>query len=179
MWKIAIFLVGISRFILPFNIFSHPIFSSIASGFLDYTDCYLAFRAGFKWQQYHLYDKVMDYWWYIFIFLYSWNTEIRIVILILFVYRSIGQMVALITGNEKIFLYFPNVLEKYFFLYVISGIFPQTRNFFQGYNIIIPLFISFVLGIHGEYMIHIQKSSLFKKGAFHKFHKWTLHGHYS
>lgn len=173
MWKIAIFLVGISRFILPFNIFSHPIFSSIASGFLDYIDCYLAFRARFTWKQYHLYDKLIDYWWYIFVLLYSWNTEIRIIILLLFIYRTVGQALTIITGYEKLLLYFPNAFEKYFIFYLFTPIFPQLHSVFYGYLVIIPLSISFAIGIYGEYQAHIS-TSFFHKGIFQRFHTWPL-----
>ncbi len=172
MWKLAIFLVGISRFIVPFNIFSHPILSSIASLFLDHIDCYLSFRAGFSWKQYHLYDKIMDYWWYIFILLFSWNIEIRFVIVLLFTYRTLGQVISIMTSNEKVLLFFPNALEKYFIFYLFTFVYPQLRNIFHGYQLIFPLLGSLAVGFYVEYLVHIPTSS-FHKGIFRKFRTWS------
>ncbi len=157
LWRLILFLVALGRIIGPFFVFLTPVLVAIVLYFLDSVDGYLAFRSKLTWKQYHLYDKVLDYWWYIFILLFSFDKPIFPIILILFIYRSIGQVLTVLTLNETLLIFFPNILEHYFWFYLASFLVGGISFLFQWPFQILPLLASFVVAVVIEYMIHYKK----------------------
>lgn len=159
-WKFLIVCIGAVRFVIPFFIFNAPIQATIASLLSDSLDGYVGYRLGWKWKTYHFWDKTLDYWWYIFIFLYSVNLKIFPVILILFAYRSIGQFLSLKKSNTKYLVWFPNILENYFIFYVLTLIFPKLDFLFGSDWVVTTFIVSLLLAITREHVLHVRKFSV-------------------
>ena len=144
------------RALAPFLVFYNPILAEVATASLDAPDGYMSNKAGWSWRRYHLLDKVFDLWWYIFIFIYSFRLQIFPVILALFVFRLIGQVVSLAKMKEQVLLFFPNILESYFVAYLVTLVSPGFSVFFYN-NQIIVLAVSLLFSLSQEYRIHIQR----------------------
>src|SRR5579859_4074454 len=96
MAQLIFVLIEILRFTSPILIFINPYLAVIVSNFLDLIDSDFAFYSQLvTWKQYYLLDKIFDYWWYIFIVLYSANKTIFPFILALFIFRGIGQLLTI------------------------------------------------------------------------------------
>ena len=161
-WKVIITLIGIMRVLLVFLIFSRPYLAVVLSLFFDAFDSWIAYKAGFSWREYTRYDKLLDYWWYIFILIFSRSEPIFGVMVILFVIRSIGQLITVVTGNDHYLFWFPNIFENYFLVYLIIKMFaPEFLTFFTGTGILIPLAISFVFKMPQEYVLHRNRNGWF------------------
>lgn len=166
MWKKIIVLIGTTRFLLPFFLFSYPIIVIIFSVLLDTLDGHIAFWAGWRWRNYNTYDKLLDWWWYVWVLLFCLQTPIFGVMGILFLFRSIGQFLALISSNPKYFVWFPNIFEKYFLLFFGSWFITPPAALFSGWYQVIPLTASIILAIWFEYIAHIDKKNVGAK-LFH------------
>ncbi|MFC1647219.1 hypothetical protein ACFL1A_02960 [Patescibacteria group bacterium] len=160
MWSALLYTVAISRVLAPFTVFLYPVFSAFINIFLDAIDGYIAFRAGWKHERYHKYDKILDYWWYIFIVIYAADLEIFPVIFILFVFRTVGQIASIVTTSYKVLFLFPNILETFFDLFIIASLYPNLMYWFTDLNQVIPLFLSTFLSIAREFILHVKKISI-------------------
>lgn len=159
-WKILIWVVALLRAVFPPIIFTHPFVAMFINLFLDAPDGFISYKAGWPWKKYHVYDKIFDWWWYVFILIYSFSLPVFSVILILFSMRSVGQLYSAITKDEKFLLYFPNIMEWYFVLYMVA-----TRLLSSGFEVfslgnLILLLIATIVAISQEYRIHVKKSYL-------------------
>ncbi len=146
-WLFGLEIIGILRFICVLFLGLYPIPAYLFCSFLDIIDGQVAYEADLSWRQYSTYDKLLDYWLYVGIILYSYRLEIFPIILILFVIRSIGQIIFLVTNKDKYLFWFPNILERFFVLYLIVG----------GHEIIL-LIIAVLITIPHEYIFHIRSS---------------------
>lgn len=165
-WKNTLSIVGISRFLTVFTVFSSPLLAIILAHLLDAFDSIFAYKANYTWKKYTRYDKLLDYWWYIFILIYSFGKPIWQIVLILFLIRSVGQILVLITSKHEYLFWFPNILEHYFVLYVLAlAIFPQFLYYFEGSQIIWPLLIATITKMPQEYILHV-------KGWFYESNSW-------
>ncbi len=163
MWKILLATFGFLRIVIPPFIFYNPVITTIVMiPILDNLDGYIASQAKLTRRKYNLYDKLLDYWWYLFILFYMRTTPLFGIFLVLFGFRSIAQWISIVTGNEKVFIFFPAVIETYFIGYVISLIFPSLSFLFIGWNQIVPLSIALVASLIREYIIHVRRISVAK-----------------
>lgn len=166
-WRKLLFIVGVSRVLLVFLIFKYPLLALILSYVLDDIDSMITYKSGLSWEFYTRYDKLLDYWWYIFVLFFAWNSIAFNVLLILFVIRTIGQVIVLFTTKHEPLLWFPNIFEHYFILYLLSKLFwPQYLTYFVGFNVIIPLFIATITKMPQEYLLH-------RKGWFYNSRTWS------
>ncbi|MBT6401202.1 hypothetical protein HN803_05660 [candidate division WWE3 bacterium] len=157
-WKILIWIVAIARALFPFIIFKFPFLAIFLNLFLDAPDGFISYKSGWKWKRYHVYDKIADWWWYLFIVFYSSSLPIFPIILTLFVIRSIGQFYSAYTKNEKMLLYTPNIMEYYFVFYLISTkLAGLTVEMLSPFNLIL-LLVAVIVSISQEYRIHVKKS---------------------
>lgn len=142
------------RTILPLCIFINPFTGIIIGVISDGYDYYLLVRyAKLANTLYQYQDKILDYYWYILILIYSIIylpiQSIKYIIIITFIFRSIGYLHYLAFNDEKIFLYFPNIQEPIFWLWVIyPTLLDQQVQF-------ISLSIITILKILNEYYIHV------------------------
>jgi hypothetical protein len=117
---VAIALIVAAKFALPLLIIRFPFAAGWANFVLDGVDGDLLIPLGLPNETYQPVDKVTDWVTYVAIvvvaFRNAWPT--RRLMLGLFVFRSIGQVGFLLTGNELLLAFFPNFLEPLFLVTV-------------------------------------------------------------
>ena len=145
----------------PF-IFISPIISTLVIFILDGFDGEIIKRSGYARHEYSTYDKIMDYWWYIWIFifvLYS-NVPVKNLFIFLFLYRTVGQLLYLLYRKGIIFFLFPNVFESLFYYYLIATTLHQEQYLFAQ-PLLTYVIIAFTIGkLAQEYIIHIKLMNL-------------------
>lgn len=160
-WKKMVWFVALLRILLPLTIFYSPIFALIASMALDGVDGTVVYLAKWKWRNYHYFDKTLDFWWYILILIYGLSIRIEKMIIVLFLYRALGQVISIIlvylNRESGVLLLFPNILENYFLLYLIGRWFPSVSDLYDHEIPIIPLIIASMIAIITEIRLHIKK----------------------
>jgi hypothetical protein len=147
------------RIVTPLFIFKFPLPATLASMILD-LDAYIAQRAGLRWREYHRIDKILDFWFYIIILLYSLDKPIVPYITGLFIFRSIGQFLSIKTYNTKYLIYFPQAVDLYFLVYLFSLRIAFLKPVLVGEENIKLLLILLALGLAAEFWIHIFHFSL-------------------
>ncbi len=165
-FKYLLITIYLLRFLVPFLIFSHPIICIALEYILDYGDSVFGFYSkSFSWKFCYRMDKILDYWFYIFVILFSLNYAIFPLLLVLFIYRSIGQFLTMKRYEEKDLIWFPNLFELYFISFIISWYLIPLRPFFNGTNNILLLILLLPLALSREYIIHIKKPipTMFRK----------------
>jgi len=143
-------------------IFLSPIIATIGNIFLDAFDGELYKQSGYARPQYSIYDKILDYYWYIWILLYVLITDapLKYIFLGLFLYRTLGQLLFIKFNKGIILFLFPNIFEKFFFYYLFVIIIGQ-EDMLMSQSIIIPvLLILTIISIVLEYSIHLKRINL-------------------
>jgi hypothetical protein len=117
---VAIALIVAAKFGLPLLILRFPFAAGWANFFLDSFDGDLLIPLGLPNEVYQPVDKVTDWVTYVVIVVYVFRKAwpIRRLMLALFLYRTVGQVSFLITGNELLLAFFPNFLEPLFLVTV-------------------------------------------------------------
>jgi hypothetical protein len=117
---VAIALIVAAKFGLPLLILRFPFAAGWANFFLDSFDGDLLIPLGLPNEVYQPVDKVTDWVTYVVIVVYAFRNAwpIRRLMLALFLYRTVGQVSFLITGNELLLAVFPNFLEPLFLVTV-------------------------------------------------------------
>ena len=109
-----------AKIALPLLIIPFPFVAGWLNFLLDGFDGDILIPLGLPNETYQPVDKLTDWLTYVAIvivaFRNGWPT--RLLMLGLFVYRSIGQVAFLITGNELLLAFFPNFLEPLFLVTV-------------------------------------------------------------
>jgi hypothetical protein len=112
----GIVLIIAAKFGLPLLIVPFPFAAGWANFFLDSVDGDLLVPLGLPNETYQPVDKITDWVTYVAIvvvgFRNAWPT--KRLMLGLFLFRSIGQVGFLLTGNELLLAFFPNFLEPLF-----------------------------------------------------------------
>jgi hypothetical protein len=112
----AIVLIIAAKFALPLLIIRFPFAAGWANFVLDSVDGDLLIPLGLPNDTYQPVDKITDWVTYVAIvivgFRNAWPT--KRLMLGLFLFRSIGQVGFLLTGNELLLAVFPNFLEPLF-----------------------------------------------------------------
>jgi hypothetical protein len=117
---IGIALIVAAKFALPLLIIPFPFAAGWANFFLDGFDGDLLIPLGLPNELYQPLDKITDWVTYVAIVVVAyrnaWPTQQ--LMLGLFLFRSIGQVSFLLTGNELLLALFPNFLEPLFLVTV-------------------------------------------------------------
>ena len=117
---VGIGLVIAAKIALPLLIIPFPFVAGWLNFLLDGFDGDILIPLGLPNEVYQPVDKLTDWLTYVAIvivaFRNGWPT--RILMLGLFIYRSIGQVAFLVTGNELLLALFPNFLEPLFLVTV-------------------------------------------------------------
>lgn len=148
------------RTILPLYLFINPIIGIFIAITTDLIDHEILVR----WQKisrhlYQLQDKYLDQYWYLLIIIYLYINQappiVNIIVISTFLYRVMGQILFVKSKNELYFLIFPNLMEPYFWLYILyPNSFQNPKTLLSWTTIIL------ILKLYQEYFIHISKSSL-------------------
>lgn len=107
------------RFALPLFMLVFPFHAVWINYVLDVVDGDILTQFGINELTYQTIDKVADYFSYIFMLILGLRWRIRGTIIVLFVYRTIGQALFFITRNELAFVYFQNFLEPLVMIYTL------------------------------------------------------------
>lgn len=107
------------KFFVPALLLWFPFPAAWGNYFLDVIDGDILAQLGMQENTYQLIDKTADYVSYIFMLIVGLRWRIRRTILILFIYRTIGQVLFFITRNELFFFYFQNFLEPLVMIYTL------------------------------------------------------------
>lgn len=152
------------RLIIPFYLFVNPVWAIILSLFFDGIDGQLFYNAGYGFKIYNRADKILDYWWYIYlcVYIFIFHEPVFMLALLMFLYRTLGQVIGVITNSEKIYLYFPNFFE-WFCILIIAFSAPTVP----------ALLISVALAYFVEWLIHISKARILSKHLFKNEIKWV------
>ena len=105
---------------LPLLIIRFPFVAGWLNFLLDGFDGDLLIPLGLPNEVYQPVDKLTDWLTYLCIVVVGFRNAwpIRLLLLGLFVFRSVGQVAFLITGNELLLAFFPNFLEPLFLVTV-------------------------------------------------------------
>ena len=127
---VAIGLIVAAKFGLPLLILRFPFAAGWANFFLDAFDGDLLIPLGLSNDVYQPVDKITDWVTYVMIVVLSfrnaWPT--RRLMLALFLYRSVGQITFLVTGNELVLALFPNFLEPLFLVTITILTFERVAR---------------------------------------------------
>lgn len=151
------------KFIVPATLLVFPFQAAWLNYFLDVIDGDLLMSFGLDDRTYQTVDKVADYFSYIFMLLLGLRWRIKKIIIGLFIYRSIGQLLFFITRDEMMFFYFQNFLEPLVMIYALL-IFKQKseEKAFQTYSKhkVIIWAIIFGYKIWNEWYLHFANIDL-------------------
>jgi hypothetical protein len=107
------------KFIVPMLLLRFPFFAAWGNYVLDVIDGDILQGLGMSNHTYQLVDKGADLFSYVFMLLLGLRWRIKNVIIVLFIYRLIGQILFFATGNEIYFVYFQNFLEPLIMAYAL------------------------------------------------------------
>lgn len=153
------YFVVLLRILVAPLIFIWPLLSIIVSFFLDLIDGDFAYKVVSK-KLYQIIDKNLDLWWFINIMIYSYINypDYKIYLLILFIYRVVGQLIYYVSGNRKILLLFPNFFGWVFFLIFLG------KNYYPliitGQTFYLILLVIFFVKIFHEWFLHVANLSI-------------------
>ena len=160
---IFIALIILLKILVPFSMLKFPLFGLWGNYFLDVVDGDILLSLGLTDQTYQFIDKLADLVSYIFMLILGLRWSIKRTILVLFIYRFIGQILFFMTGNELVFLYFQNFLEPLMMIYALI-LFKQKleKRTFEVYKKYFFLIWAIVLiyKIWNEWYLHFANIDL-------------------
>lgn len=119
MGKVLIITIVLLKFIIPSLLLKFPFPAAWTNYFLDVIDGDILRALGLSEFFYQSIDKLADYYSYVFMLILGWRWKIRKTIVVLFLYRTIGQVLFFVTRNELSFFYFQNFLEPLVMIYTL------------------------------------------------------------
>lgn len=143
----------LARLLSIFTFVQFPIITAVYVYFLDLFDYGAAIRANFDFAKYSVLDKSLDLItrFYMLYAGYVLGGPFMI-LLVMVLYRLIGDIGLALTHNRKFLFLFPNFIEFFFPLYVIYV------RYFPGDLKILGIFlaISIALKMLNEYLLHVK-----------------------
>ena len=107
------------KFVVPSLMLRFPVVGAWGTYVLDSVDGDVLLKLGVSDETYQTIDKAADYFSYVIMLIVGLRWRIRHLIVLLFVYRTIGQALFFKTRKEIVFMYFPNFLEPLVLAYTI------------------------------------------------------------
>lgn len=110
----------LARTIVPLFLWQNPVLITFLAVMLDLWDG-LVLRTTIKIERgfYQRLDKVLDLYFATIVLLFVWGQPVFFPIFLAFyLWRALGVLVLLITKREGLLLFFPNVIEFLFYLYI-------------------------------------------------------------
>lgn len=107
------------KFVVPSLMPRFPFAGAWGNYVLDIVDGDVLLELGLSDETYQTVDKAADYFSYVIMLNVGLRWRIRDLIVLLFVYRSIGQSLYFATRKEIVFLAFPNFLEPLVLIYTL------------------------------------------------------------
>lgn len=140
-----------------------PFYGVWGNYFLDIVDGDILLALGMNEGTYQTLDKFADLISYVFMVIIAWSWRIKTIIIVLFIYRFIGQMLFFITRDELLFVYFQNFLEPLMLIYTL--ILFQQKSEEKAYtvykkHIILIWAIILIYKIWNEWYLHFANIDL-------------------
>jgi hypothetical protein len=152
------------RFLVPPLMLKFPLFGAWSNHLLDSVDGDVLLELGMREETYQTIDKAADFFSYVNMLILGRRWRIRHVIVLLFLYRSIGQALFFTTRKELVFLYFPNFLEPLVMTYTLLLAFSKGQEsrayatYRQHRGLIWSAII--VLKVWNEWVLHVANIDL-------------------
>lgn len=159
---LQIILVGL-RFVVPPLMLWFPIPGVLATLFLDVVDGDLLGWLGMSEESYQFIDKIADYYGYIFMMILGLRWPIRNILAFLLAFRSIGQLIFLLTNERLVLVAFPNFFEALVLVFVGLLIWRKTIDrAYQTYRHYLWQIWAFIitLKILNEWQLHFAQISI-------------------
>ncbi len=152
------------RLIVPFFIFTYPLWTIFIASFLDLYDGEVASKRVLTHSQYQIYDKILDLWWYTLVFFYVLVNfpQHALFFLTLYFYRLIGESFFFFFRKREVLFFFPNLFENAFLLLYFYNLLVGI-NIFDSDLLYAYLSIAFFIKLFQEYLIHIKKITFSEK----------------
>jgi hypothetical protein len=151
-------IIVLAKYAIPIGLVCMPFVAGWANFALDSIDGDLLIPLGLQDSTYQLIDKSADWVTYVAMAVAVWwlKWPIRKWIYGLFAFRTIGQFAFFATGDERVFMLFPNFLEPLFLAYATILFFKKTNAhaFFLRHKVVI---IALIIGykLQDEWFTHI------------------------
>jgi hypothetical protein len=163
-------IVVLFRLLLSTAILKYPLFGGLCAVILDYHDMRILqyFQSG-DLSNYQFLDKLLDLFYlsleaYV---AYNWkNLFARKVAIILFLYRLAGIAIFEITHVEAILVFFPNVFEYFYLVYLLSLKVVKKEFFFKPAALIVTVVILTLAKIPHEYLLHINTTQPWAQNVY-------------
>lgn len=155
--KLGIPAVVAIRLVLPLLLWRNVLVTSLLIVFADWVDGDVFRRAfsSMKNNTYQLIDKSLDLYGYCFALAFTAGSPVFTVFLLLFLWRFVGYLAFLFKRDRKILVFFPNVFELFFLLYVLTLTFPFLQILLEGNLLWTSLFLLTIVKIVWEYLLHV------------------------
>lgn len=153
------------KFLVPLSMLWFPFIGVWGNYILDVVDGDILLSLGLTDSTYQNIDKFADLISYIFMLVLGLRWRIKNIIIVLFVYRLIGQILFFITLDERVFLYFQNFLEPlmmaYTFLILINKSEEKAHQVYKKYFYLVW---AIVIGykLWNEWYLHFANIDLSK-----------------
>ena len=131
--------------------------------FLDVVDGDILRFLGMPEFTYQSIDKVCDLVSYFFMLGLGMRLKVRKLIIVLFFYRLIGQILFFVTRNEAVFFYFQNLLEPFLMIYTLLWLVKKDEGLaFATYkkHVFIVWAIVIAYKVWNEWYLHIANIDL-------------------
>lgn len=167
------YFIVLLRILVAPLIFTWPLLSIILSFLLDIVDIEFASRGVMTLKNYEKWDKALDLWWYLNIFVFGWFNfpQYKYFLLVLFTFRMVGDIIFFLKNDRRIFIIFPNLFENVFYLIFFSLKFDQLNYLLDKKHIFVSLSIVIVIKILQEWWIHVAQISI-PEDFFGKKREW-------
>jgi len=120
--------VVLAKFVVPVMIIYFPFWGMWENYVLDVVDGDVLGWLGMADVQYQMIDKSADLWSYVCMVIVARHWRINKVVMGLFIYRLIGQVLFFVTGDELWFVWFQNFLEPLMLVYVSIMFVQKTEE---------------------------------------------------
>ncbi|MAG60076.1 hypothetical protein CMO96_04785 [Candidatus Woesebacteria bacterium] len=151
------------KIIVPSLMLWFPFPAVWANYVLDVLDGDILLELGMEESLYQTIDKVADYFSYIIMLIVGLRWRIKLIVVVLFIYRTIGQALYFLTNNELMFFYFQNFLEPLMMIYALL-VFKRGSDLeaFKTYkkHIILIWIIILAYKIWNEWYLHFANIDL-------------------
>ena len=161
---VALTITVVLRLLVPLLIFRWHIAGALLAAFVDAIDVvlidFLAPRFGETpgfGNGYQFFDKWLDMYYLSFAFIVSlsWQNKLaRNTSIALFVWRLVGLVLFEITGVRKLFFFFPNLFENFYFFYAIAKRFFPRLVPKTVWWLLLALFLLYIPKMAQEWALH-------------------------
>jgi hypothetical protein len=156
METVALFIGVALKFLLPVLLVPFPFVAGWSNFVLDTVDGDILIPLGLSDPVYQRIDKSADWLTYVFMVVAAWRWPVRKAAILLFAYRSVGQGLFFLTGNELVFFLFPNFLEPLFLVYATIRRFRHTEADEFYFRHRLAIWIGIVLyKLQDEWVTHV------------------------